>query len=376
MTHDFSFVLHIQRALINNIKEEILHFRNNCKCLLNEDSDPRGEEMTSQESQHLQELKMKDDLLNELTLEKCSLEKTVCDLTDRLAELTHAHEATVAMERAEVNKVTNENKAVANELHVLQQSANEMSSKLKTLQMELSTQTNMASDLSEKLDTARALIKEHQAEFCCQSKTIESLMTETGNLHQELSACQLSRDKKEDECMRMVELSQENSRQINALEQEVSQTKANVCQLKELCNQLKNERDAQAQEYQSLLSRYEAQKLIMAQKRSNSELLKELTTLKHQKLRMDDQEQDSRDDCWKTLQDKLMQMLRKLNQHEDVLNVVRAIVENEITKARDEAKRRLDAMEKDLSHKDAELETKTKDLLKYVLSKLSDNTKK
>lgn len=352
------------RALINTIKEEILHFRNNCKCLLNEESDPRGEEMTSQETQHQQELKMKDDLLNELKLENCSLEKTVCDLTDRLAELTHAHEATVAMERAEVSKVTNENKALANELHVLQESANEMSSKLKTHQMELSTQTNMASDLSEKLDAARALIKEHQAESCSQSKTIESLMTEAGHLRQELSARQLSHDKKKDECMRMVELSQENSRQINDLEQEVSQTKVNVCQLEELCNQLKYERDAQAQEYQSLLSRYEAQKLVMAQVRSDSEQLKELTALKHQQGRMEDQEQDFRDDCWKTLQDKLMQTMSKLNQHEDVLNVVRAIVKNEITKARDEAKRRLAAMEKDLSHKDAELETKAKDLLK------------
>lgn len=360
----FLLFSHVQRALINTIKEEILHFRNNCKCLLNEESDPRGEEMTSQETQHQQELKMKDDLLNELKLENCSLEKTVCDLTDRLAELTHAHEATVAMERAEVSKVTNENKALANELHVLQESANEMSSKLKTHQMELSTQTNMASDLSEKLDAARALIKEHQAESCSQSKTIESLMTEAGHLRQELSARQLSHDKKKDECMRMVELSQENSRQINDLEQEVSQTKVNVCQLEELCNQLKYERDAQAQEYQSLLSRYEAQKLVMAQVRSDSEQLKELTALKHQQGRMEDQEQDFRDDCWKTLQDKLMQTMSKLNQHEDVLNVVRAIVKNEITKARDEAKRRLAAMEKDLSHKDAELETKAKDLLK------------
>ncbi|ROL48440.1 Kinesin-like protein KIF20B [Anabarilius grahami] len=353
------------RDLINNIKEEILHFRNNCKCLLNEDSEPREEEMTSQETQQLlQELKMKDDRLNELNLENCSLEKKLCNLSDRLAELTRAHEATVAMERAEVSKVTNENKALANELHVLQQAANEMSPKLKTILMELSTQTKMASELSEKLDAARALIKQHQAESCSQSKTIESLMTEADHLRQELSARQLSHDKNEAECERMVELSQEKSRQISDLEQEVSQTRANVCQLEELCTQLKYEQDAQAQEYQNLLSRYEAQKFAMAQIRSNSELLEELTALKHQQGRKEEQEQDSRDDCWKTLQEKLMQTVSKLNQREEVLNVVRAIVENEIFKARDEAKRRITAMENDLAHKDAELEIKAQELLK------------
>lgn len=354
----FLLFSHVQRDLINNIKEEILYFRNNCKCLVNENSESRVEEMTSRETQQLlQELKMKDDQLNELKLENCSLEKTVCGLSDRLAELTRAHEATVALERAEVNKVTNENKALANELHVLQQAANEMSSKLKNIQMELSTQTKMANELSEKLYAARALIKEHQAESCSQSKTIESLMSEADNLHQILSARQLSHDKKEAECERMVELSQEKSRQISGLELEVSQTRANVCQLEELCIQLKYERDAQAQEYQSLLSHCEAQKFAMAQIRSNSELLEELTALKHQQGRMEEQEQASRDDCWKTLEEKIMQTLSKLNQQEEVLNVVRAIVENEISKARDETKRRMTAKEK-------ELETKVQELLK------------
>ncbi|KTF75741.1 hypothetical protein cypCar_00037272 [Cyprinus carpio] len=353
------------RAFINNIKEEILHFRNNCKCMLKEDGKPRGEEMTSQETQELlQEMKMKEEQLNELKLERCSLEKKVCDLSDRLAELTHAHEATVVMERAEVNKVTNENKTLANELNELQQAVNEMSSKLKTLQIELNTQTKIANELSEELDAAKALIKEHQAESSSQSKTIESLMSEADNLHQELHACQLSRDKKEAECEKMVELSHEKSRQINDLEQEISQTRANMCQLEELCSQLKYERDDQAQEYQSLLSRYEAQKFVVTQIKSNSELLEELTALKHQQGRIEEQEQVSRDDCWKTLQDKLIQMLSKLNQNEEVLNIVRTIVENEISKARDEAKRRITVMEKDLAQKDAKLETKAQEISK------------
>ncbi|XP_016139593.1 kinesin-like protein KIF20B [Sinocyclocheilus grahami] len=360
------------QALINNIKEEILNFRNNCKCMLNEDGEPRGEEMTSQKTQQLlQELKMKDEQLNELKLERCSLEKKVCDLSDRLAEQTRAYEATVAMERAEVNKVTNENKALANELHVLQQTASEMRSKLKTLQMELSTQTKIANELSEELDAAKALIKGHQAEYCSQSKSIESLMTEADHLRQELSTHQLSHDKTQAECERMVELSHEKSRQINDLEQEVSQTSANMCQLKELCSQLQYERDAQAKEYQSLLSCYEAQKVVVAQIKSNSELLEELNVLNHQQGRIEEQEQDSRDDCWKKLQDKLIQTLSKLNQHEEVQNIVRTIVENEISEVRDKAKRRITAMEKDLAHKDAELETKAQEFSNHLRQELS-----
>ncbi len=365
MAHVIFFHSNEQRSLINNIKEEILNFRNDCKCMLKEDGEPRGDEITSQETQQLlQELKMKEEQLNELKLERSSLEKKVCDLSDRLAELNHAHEATVVMERAEVYKVTNENKTLANELHALQQAANEMSSKLKTLEIKLNTQTKIANVLSEELDAAKALIKQHQADVCSQSKTIESSMTEADHLRQELSICQLSHVKKEAECEKMVELSHEKSRQISDLEQEVSQTRANLCQLEELYSQLKYESDAQAQEYQSLLSRYEAQKFVVAQIKSNSELLEDLTALKHQQGRIEEQEQDSRDDCWKTLQDKLIQMLSKLNQHEEVLNIIRTIVENEITKARDEAERRINAMEKDLAHKDAKLEIKAQEISK------------
>ncbi|XP_026078578.1 kinesin-like protein KIF20B isoform X1 [Carassius auratus] len=302
-------------ALNNNIKQEILNFRNNCNCMLNEDGEPRGEEMTSQETQQLlQELNMKDEQLNELKLERCSLEKKVCDLADRLAEQTHAHEATVAMERAEVNKVTNENQVLANELHVLRQSASEMSSKLETLQTELSTQTKIANELSEELDAAKTLIKGHQAEYCSQSKSTESLMMEADNLHQELSARQLSHDKIQAECERMVELSHKKSRRINDLEEEVSQTRAKMCQLEELCSRLKYEHDAQ---------------------------------------------------------DKLIQTLSKQNQHEELQNIVRLIVESEIFEVRDKAKRKITAMEKDLAHKDAELETKAQELSK--VSELVDD---
>ncbi|XP_051523488.1 kinesin-like protein KIF20B isoform X1 [Myxocyprinus asiaticus] len=352
------------RALINSIKEEILHFRNNCKCMLIVDGVPRVEEIKSQEIKQLQqELKMKDDLLNKLKTEQCSLEKNVCDLSDRLAKQMQTHETVVSslvMERAEVTKVTNENKALASELHQLQQAADKTSSKLKSIQMELNSQTKMANDLSEELDAAKTLIKKHQEESCSQSKIIESL-------RQDLSAHQLSHDQAEalhHDCHMMVELSQEKNRQINDLALEVSQTREKMCQLEEFCSELRCERDAQVNEYQNLLSRYEAEKLAMAQIRSDSELLEELTALKQQQGRLEEQEQDSTEDCWKTLLDKLMQTLRKLNQHEEVLNVVRLIVENEISKARGKAEGRISEMEKDLTRKDADLENKSQELLK------------
>ncbi|XP_073774416.1 kinesin-like protein KIF20B isoform X1 [Danio rerio] len=344
------------RALINNIREEILHFKNSCKCKLNEEHD----EMTSQKNQQLQqELKMKDDQLNQLKLEHASLEKAMRDISDRLSELTQTHEATVAMERAEVNKVTNENKALANELDELQQRANEMSSKVETIQTELGNQSKKANELSEELHTARALIREHQEESCSHSQTIESLMIEAAHLRLELSTCQLSRDRKEAECERMVALSQEKNRQISDLEQELKQTRESVCQLEELCSRLKSERDAQAQEYQSLLNRYEAQNLVVTQIRSNSDLLEELTALKHQHKKIEKQ-----DDCWKTVQDNLIQTVSKLNQQEEILSIVQTIVTNEISKARDEANMKITEMEKDLSNKNTELETKAQELMK------------
>ncbi|XP_073722890.1 kinesin-like protein KIF20B isoform X3 [Misgurnus anguillicaudatus] len=359
------------RTLINTIKEEILHLKNNCKCMPNQDGAPREEEIRAQEIQQLmQELKMKDDQLNELKREQCALEKKVNDLSNKLAERTRANETTVfslVMERAEVTKVTNENKAIANELHVLQETANDMSSKLKTTQMELNSQTKVTNELSEELDAANALIKQHQEESHSQSKTIESLMTELDRLRLELGANQLSRDETETlhhKCEKMEESSREKNRQIADLKQEVSDTKVKMCQLEELCCQLRIERDAQVQEHKNLLSHYEAQKLNMAGIRGNSELLEQLKTLKQQQGMLEKLEQGSRDDCWKTLLEQLMRILSELNQNDEVLNMARAIVEQDLSEAREDTEQRMNEMEKSLANKDKELENKAQELLR------------
>lgn len=337
----------------------------------NKDGVPREEDLRTQEIQQLlQELKMKDELLNELKLEHSSLEKKVRDLTDRLEKQTRINEATASslvMERAEVTKVTNENKALANELLQLQQTANDMSSQLKTARIDLRSRTKVANELSEELGAAKSHIKKHQEESCSQSKTIESLMTEVDHLRQELRANQLSRDETEalrHELEKVVDSSQEKNRRIADLEQEVSQTRGQMCQLEDVCSQLRLERDARVQEHQSLLSQYEAEKLNTAHIRSNSELAVQLNALKQQQGMLGEQEQSSRDECWKTLVVQLLQVLSELNQNNEVLNIARAIVEQQLSKAREETERRINEMEKDLAHKDAELENNTQELFK------------
>lgn len=337
----------------------------------NEDGVPRMEEVLTQEIQQLlQDLKMKDEQLNELKHRQSSLEKKVCDLNDRLEKQTHVNEATASslvMERAEVTKVTTENKALANELQQLQQAANDMSSQLKTVQMELQSQGKVANDLSEELDAAKSRIKKHQEGSCDQSETIKSLMTEVEHLRQELGANQSSRGETEalrHEFEEMVESSQKNNRRNADLEQELSQTRVQMCQLEEVCSQLRLERDAQVQEHRSLLSHHEAEKLNTARIRSNSELVIQLNALKQQQGMPGKQDQGSRDECWKTLVEQLVQVLSTLNQNDEVLNIARAVVEQQLSKASEETEQRINEMQKELSHKNTELEKKAQELFK------------
>ncbi|TRY89392.1 hypothetical protein DNTS_024128, partial [Danionella cerebrum] len=342
-----------ERVFVNSIKEEILDLRKNCKCKLQEE----GKETRSpMKQQLLQDLKLKDDLLNQLQTQHVSLEKAMEDISERMAKLTEAHEAAVSVERAEVSRVTQENRTLTDELHKLQRAMDEQSSEFGILQMQLKTKTTKINELSEELTAARVLMKDFQA----QSSTIQSLTTKAENLQQELCASQLSLEKKEAEYGRIMESCQEKSRRISILEHEVSQTTASVSRLETLCTQLKTEHEAQAQEYQLLLSRYEEQKFALTQIRSDSELLEELTALKLQLEKRE--EQDSGDDCWKILQDKFLQMLSKLNQHQGVLSIVQTIVQREISKARDEVNRRVTVTESELDLKHLELESNALEL--------------
>ncbi|XP_036428902.1 kinesin-like protein KIF20B [Colossoma macropomum] len=383
------------RAFIDTIKEEILHYRNSCKCMLND-----GKwEMKDQEIQQLaQALKEKDKCLDELKHEHLSLKQKVKDLMEDLTKQARAYEAAVSSletEKAATMKLTNENKALASELNVLQQAASDMSSKLRAMETELSTQASVAAKLSEQLQTAKALIREREEECCEQSSMIESLKLEAEDLRQKLSTrgqkkgCEFQEtiEALRKECEVMMSSTQEKSRKIKAMEQELSQTREEMCHMQNQCNQLKQERDAQREETQNVLGRYEAEKLVVEQmKGSLSELQTELDVLKQQLAQLGQHEQAfmrssesvlelekelaEREAHCASLQEKLLHTQNELGQAEEVLKKERCRTAEEeekrtaeSSKAKDDAERRR-VMEEELLHKDVELEAKAQELLK------------
>ncbi|KAL7857127.1 hypothetical protein SRHO_G00160260 [Serrasalmus rhombeus] len=383
------------KTFIDTIKGEILHYRNNCRCMLND-----GKwEMKDQEIQQLvQTLKEKDKCLDELKHEQLSLMQKVNDLRQDLTKQAHAYEVAVSSletEKAATMKLSNENRALASELNVLQQAASDMSSKLRAMETELSTHASVAAKLSEQLQTAKALIREREEECCEQSSMIESLKLEAEELRQKLSTqgqkkgCEFQEtiEALRKECEVMMSSTQEKSRKIKAMEQELSQTREEMCHIQNQCNQLKQERDAQREETQNVLGHYEAEKLVVEQmKGSLSELQTELEGLKQQLAQLGQHEQAftrsservlelekelaEREAHCTALQKKLLHTQKELGQTEEVLKKERCKIEEEeekrtieSSKARDDAERRRE-MEEELLHKDAELEAKAQELLK------------
>ncbi|XP_034165332.2 kinesin-like protein KIF20B isoform X1 [Pangasianodon hypophthalmus] len=369
------------RAYIDSIKEEIVHYRNNCKCMLND-----AEEKTKdQEIQQLAEaLKEKNDYLAELKHERHSLDQKLKDLTEDLKQQGHACDAALSLletEKAATAKLTNENRALVNELGDFQQAANDMKSRLTAMETELSIKTTEAAKLSEELQKAQVLLQKHQEEATEQSQKIKSLKLEAENLRQKLSAQELSEGQTNKcvfqetiaalrrECETVMSMSQEKSRRIMTLEQEVSQIREEMCQKQTLCNQLEQERGAQREEKQHLLGRYEAEKLIVEQlKRSHSELETELLGVRQQLAVLEEQQQafthsskrvgelekklSEKEAHCADLEQRLLQTQNKLNQAEERDRQV----ESSLKKRRKE-------VEDSLVHKNAELEIKAQELL-------------
>ncbi|MCI4384168.1 hypothetical protein PGIGA_G00035750 [Pangasianodon gigas] len=369
------------RAYIDSVKEEIVHYRNNCKCMLND-----GEEKTKdQEIQQLAEaLKEKNDYLAELKRELHSLDQKLKDLTEDLKQQAHACDAALSLletEKAATSKLTNENRALASELSDFQQAANDMKSRLTAMETELSIKTTEAAKLSEELQKAQVLLQKHEEEATEQSQKIKSLKLEAENLRQKLSAQELSERQTNKcvfqetiaalrrECETMMSTSQEKSRRIMALEQEVSQIREEMCQKQTLCNQLEQERGAQREEKQHLLGRYEAEKLIVEQlKRSHSELETELHGVRQQLAVLEEQQQafthsskrvgelekklSEKEAHCADLEQRLLQTQNKLDQAEERDRQVESSL-----------KERRKEVEDSLVHKNAELEIKAQELL-------------
>ncbi|KAI4892352.1 hypothetical protein NFI96_018664 [Prochilodus magdalenae] len=363
-----------ERAFIDTIKEEILHYRNNCKCMLSDGK----REIKDQEIQRLmQALKEKDKCLEELKHEQLSLEQKVKDLTDGLTNQTRAYEAAVSTlesEKATTLKLTNENGALASELSLLQQAASNMSFKLRAMETELSTQANVAARLSEQLQTSKALIREREEECSEQFSTIESLKLETEELRQKLSTqgqkrgCEFQEtiEALRKECEVMMTTTQEKSRRIKSVELELSQTREELCHMENQCNQLKQECDAQREENRNVLCRYEAEKLVVEQmKRNLSDLQMELDRLKQHEQAFTrsservlelEKEITEREALCTALQEKLVQTQNDLGQAEEVLK-------KELGRISEEEEKRTVESSK-TREKDAVLETKTQELLK------------
>lgn len=363
-----------QRAYIDTIKEEILHYRKNCKCMLND-----GNEKTKdQEIQQLLEtLKEKNDFLTELQRERHSLDQKLQDLTEDLKNQAHACEAASSLfetEKAATTKLTNENRALASELCDFQQAANDMKSRLTAMETELHIKTAEAVKVSEELQKAQALLQKHEEKTTEKSQLIESLKLETENLRQKLRAKELSEGQTNNcvfqetiaalrrECKTMMSTSQEKNRRITALEQEISQIREEMCHKQSLCNQLEQERGAQREENQHLLSCYEAEKLIVEQmKRSHSELETELHGVRQQLAVLEEQQQrfgglekklgEKKAHC-ADLEQRLLQTQNKLDLAEESYRLLESSL-----------KEKMQEMEYNLVCKNTELDIKAQELL-------------
>ncbi|XP_060795753.1 kinesin-like protein KIF20B isoform X2 [Neoarius graeffei] len=368
------------REYIDTIKEELLHYRNNCKCRLNDE-----EKTKDQEIQQLAEiLKEKNNFLDKLECERHSLNQKLKDLTEDLQKQAHACEAafsSLETEKAATAKLTNENRELASRLSDFQQAANDMKSRLAAMENELSIKTMEATKLSEELHKAQALLHKHEEEATEQSEMIKSLKLEAENLHQKLSAQEISEEHTNKcafqetiaalhkECETMMSTSQEKSRRIMTLEQEVSQMSEEMHQKQSLCNQLEQERGALREENQHLLGRYEAERQIVEQmKRSHSELETELHGVRQQLADLEEQQQ-----AFTHSSERVRELEKKLGEKEaHCADLEQRLLQtqNKLDKAEERErdvesslKERRKELEDNLVQKNAELEIKAQELL-------------
>ncbi|XP_076844304.1 uncharacterized protein LOC143489286 [Brachyhypopomus gauderio] len=200
------------RSFVDGVKEEILHYRKKCKCLVNNGK----EEVKDQEIQRLvQTLKKKDELLDQMQHEQHSLKEKVKELANDLMQQDLVYRNTVSTletERAAATRLTAENQALSSKLVEFQQVTDYMSTKLQALETDLSIQTSTVIDLSEELQKAKALLRDGEEERTQQSRTISSLKLEVGELQQK-------------NIKAIMTTLHEKSRKIEALETELSRTR-------------------------------------------------------------------------------------------------------------------------------------------------------
>lgn len=353
-----------------------MHYRNNCKC---------EEKTKDQEIQHLVEtLREKNDFLAELKRERHSLEQKLKDLGEDLKKQVHKCDTAFSLLEAEKNtttKLTEENRALVVELCVLQQAANDMTSRHTAMETELSIKTTEVTKLSEELQKAQALLQKYEEAATGQSQMIKSLKLEIENLRQQLSAKELSEEQinqcvfKETiatlrrECETMMSTSLEKSKRITALTEEITHVREEMHQKQTRCTQLEEERGSRRDENQNLLSRYEAKKLVVEQmKRRHSEMETTLHGVREQLAILEEKQQtftlnservgelekklDEKETYCADLEQRLLQTQNKLDQAEERQRCVESSLKDSKKEAADS-----------LVHNNAELEMKAQELL-------------
>ncbi|XP_076154133.1 uncharacterized protein kif20bb isoform X2 [Alosa pseudoharengus] len=259
------------RSLINAIREEILHFKQNCRCSPAEggadacdrnkdarwgpDSTPRGvdcqaaddsEKLRAEVERLLAEAEAKDERLDELGRKLFSLEQSVQEQTAALADEAQLHEAALASldrERLEMASLEAERNALAEERERLRVETDELTSKVVAAETEARLRAEEAktaeeevAKLGRELQAARAQAKEHEEEAMKKSKAAAALEQEVKRLKEK---AKLDASKAKDEVARLREELQvvraqakeheeealEKSKAAAALEQEVKRLK-------------------------------------------------------------------------------------------------------------------------------------------------------
>ncbi|XP_036405342.1 kinesin-like protein KIF20B [Megalops cyprinoides] len=435
------------RALIDTIKDEILHLKKNCKCSkedsescgrggrkrlgdiqqdLNEQPPPKKgtleensvdavielqakcnqkeldmmpvkaeQEALQQQLESVraglqEEIRLKDEQMEDLKQECLSLERKVSELLEELTQHKHACEAALSsleMERKDKAALARERDTLAGERSGLQQDSETKGEKIDVMEREIKEQVGRMEKVLDELKSAKALLVKHNNESREKCKLIESLTQESEQLRQELEksrAVLLTRgsgrfyhtmDALHKECETVVKESAQKGLQIRELEEELSRVRQRAAEQEEASTRLKQELEdyrgkADAGRKSSETDRQAADEL----RRERRELEAEVASLREQVAALEvqlktseagtamaaklEKELAERDAAAAALQRSLEEARSKL------ADVESAGVQETRRKEAERRRELLKAAEEAIAQKDAELEKKTRELSK------------
>ncbi|KAJ8365670.1 hypothetical protein SKAU_G00145010 [Synaphobranchus kaupii] len=433
------------RALIDAIKEEILNLRENCKCSNSssshaesrkrsldlqedigkqppskkgtqenfstmEDENKFQEECNKKEldvmsinpnhealQQQLEsarrdfqnDIKLKDEQLEELKQESVSLERKVSKLVDDLERQRRVCEAaalSLEMERKEKAELVEEKEMLATRASVLQQDCEKMARRITEMESEVREQNVMTETLSEELKSAKSLLMKHNDDSREKSKLTESLTEDAAQLRQEVEKCKAvlvrrdgshfhqTMDALHKECENVVKESSQKSQRICNLEEEVGRYRQQAAERQELSEQLERELGDLREKTTSDLERVQTEGRAAEELKGHcSELEAEAASLREAMASIQAQTQAS-----EAASAAAAELEKRLAEKDGVVEALQRSLEETRSKLedvesaslqearREAAERRRDLLktaEEAISLKDAELEKKAKELL-------------